>query len=538
MGSLGQVGERIGERWEIHAIQQAVLGPVYIVYDHTTGQPYAAHTLVDLAATTQARFTQAAQAWIALGAHRHMVQAHSLESIAGQPVLFTEYVSGGSLQDWLGLPRLTQEPQQLLRLAMQCCEGLHYSLEQGLAAHGWLQPRHCLLTQDGDLKVTHGGMPLLADHAAQAVERYAYQAPELFEDPAGHSVQTDIYAFGVLLLQMATGNLPFTGQTQAEYAFLHRTQAVPALEAPYEALTPIVAGCLAKTPAQRYADFAQVRALLAETFTQLTSSPAPAAATREHLDLHAWLNIGLGLESLGRHQEALASYDRVLSSDSRHELAWVHRGTVLEALGRPEEALKCCDNALTINAQSEQALVAKGMIVAAMGQVEDARAFCDRALKINPRNEQAWVNMGAAMDALGRHMEALGCYNNALTLNPRNEQAWFNSGAVLGELGRHQEALGCCQRALALNPRNEQAWVNSGLTLGELERPDEALACFDRAIRLNPKLEFAWFNKGVTLVNAFQRYAEALECFETAVRLGYTQAEDGIALCRSELGTA
>ena len=78
--------------------------------------------------------------------------------------------------------------------------------------------------------------------------------------------------------------------------------------------------------------------------------------------------------------------------------------------------------------------------------------------------------------------------------------------------------------------------MNSGLTLGELERPEEALACFERAIALNPGLEYAWFNKGVTLVNAFERYAEALECFETAVRLGYTQAEDGVALCRNELG--
>jgi tetratricopeptide (TPR) repeat protein len=103
-------------------------------------------------------------------------------------------------------------------------------------------------------------------------------------------------------------------------------------------------------------------------------------------------------------------------------------------------------------------------------------------------------------------------------------------------MGRHDEALGCCERSLALNPHNEQAWVNRGLTLAELQRSEEALACFDRALALNPSLEQGWFNKGVALVQAFQRYAEALACFEEAERLGNTQAAEGIALCRQELG--
>lgn len=533
MGSLGQVGERIQNRWEIYAIQQGTLGPVYTVYDHTTCRPYAAYALGDLPGAEQA-----AQAWIALGAHPHIVQAHSLETLAGQPVLLTEYSSGGSLHDWLGLPRLTQDPAQLLRLAMQGCEGLHYALAQGIQAHGGLQPRRCLLTQDGVLKITDAGLPRLMPAPAQpTAQHYAYLAPELLSAAGTANVQTDLYAFGVLLFQMATGKLPFEAPTPEAYAQQQRTQAVPAPGAPYEGLGPLITTCLAPDPAARDTDFARIREYLAELLAQLTGRPAPPPTSLETCTIEGWLNTGLALASLGRHQEALGYYDQALASDSRHELAWVHRSTALEALGRLDEAMQSCDNAIKVNASSEQALVAKAMLVAAMGQMEDARSYCDRALKVNPRNEQAWLNMGAALDALERHMEALGCYNNVLTLNPRNEQAWFNSGAVLGDLGRHQEALGCCQRTLTLNPRNEQAWVNSGLTLAELERPEEALECFDRAIALNPQLEHAWFNKGVTLVNAFQRYAEALTCFETAVRLGYTQAEDGIALCRSELET-
>jgi tetratricopeptide (TPR) repeat protein len=363
-----------------------------------------------------------------------------------------------------------------------------------------------------------------------------HMAPELFDDRRRADVRADIYAFGVLLFQMATGQLPFSGQTWQELAHRHRTQPLPALSPQLTALGPLLEICLAKDPAQRFANFHAVREQLGELYTRLTNTPAPLPVEGPGPEAVRWTNAGTALDNLGRHQAALACYDRALAIDARYELAWVHRGTALEALGQMEDALACCDHALQLNPRSEQALLAKGMMHGALGQLEEARQYCDRALKINPRSEQAWVNMGTALDALGRRTEALGCYNNALTLNPRNAQAWFNAGVVLGDMGRHAEALGCCERSLALNPHNEQAWVNRGLTLAELQRSEEALACFDRALALNPRLEQGWFNKGVALVQVFQRYAEALACFEEAERLGNMQAAEAIALCQQELG--
>jgi tetratricopeptide (TPR) repeat protein len=478
--------------------------------------------------------------------------------IDGQPLLFLEYVSGGDLRDWIGIPRLTQDLPQVLRFAMQCCDGLLHALTQGVQVHRDIKPSNCLITPDGALKLTDvrvapvfdalgaalDGPPVFSMHHLQVgpsrlgtvAGTCTHMAPELFDDPRQADMRADIYAFGVLLFQMATGKLPFTGDTWQELAHLHRTQSPPTLTPQSAVLSPLLETCLAKDPAQRLADFRVVREQLGEIYSSLTTTPAPQPVVGVALDIVQWTNIGAGLESLERPQEALACYDRALAIDSRSEPAWVHRGNVLETLGRTEDALACCDHALQLNPRSEQALVTKAMMLGALGQIEEARSYCDRALKINPRNEQAWVNIGVALDALGRRSEALGCYNNALTLNPRNAQAWFNAGVVLGDMGRHEEALGCCDRTLALHPRNEQAWVNKGLTLAELQRPDEALACFEQALALNPRLEQGWFNKGVTLVNAFQRYAEALPCFTEAERLGNTQAADGIALCQQALG--
>ena len=504
------------------------------------------------------RFVQAAQAWIHLDTHAHIVQAHGVEMIDGQPLLFLEYVSGGDLRDWLGIPRLTHDLRQVVHLAMQCCDAMTHALGHGVQVHRDLKPSNCLITSDGALKLTDVGLAPVFDgleaepdsppglsihrfqigpsHLGRVAGTCTHMAPELFDDPRQVDIRADIYAFGVLLFQMATGQLPFTGQTWQELAHLHRTQPLPALSPQLAGLGLLLETCLAKDPAQRFANFHAVREQLDELYIQLTNTSAPPPVVGPEPEAVRWTNTGAALDNLGRHQAALACYDRAFAIDSHHELAWVHRGTALEALGQMEDALACCDHALQLNPRSEQALLAKGMMHGALGQLEEARQYCDRALKINPRNEQAWLNMGTALDALGRRTEALGCYNNALTLNPRNAQAWFNAGVVLGDMGRHEEALGCCERSLALNPHNEQAWVNRGLTLAELQRSEEALASFDRALALNPCLEQGWFNKGVALANAFQRYAEALTCFEEAERLGNTQAAEGIALCRQELG--
>lgn len=161
-----------------------------------------------------------------------------------------------------------------------------------------------------------------------------------------------------------------------------------------------------------------MRAQLEAIYTDLTHMQAPQAASGEALEIAQANDLGTGLASLERYQEALECYDRALAIDARHEASWVHRGTVLEALGRTQDTLGCCDHALQINPASEQALLTKGMMLGALGQIEEARTYCDRALKLNPRNEQAWINLGAALDALRRPMDALGCYNNTFSTSP------------------------------------------------------------------------------------------------------------------------
>jgi serine/threonine protein kinase len=262
MTPLWHVGDRIQDRWEVHHVRPGRMGLVYIVYDHETHLPYAAktlhETLVAREATVTERFVQSAQAWIHLDAHRNVTQAHFVEIINAQPLLFLDYVSGGDLRDWIGIPRLTRDVAQVVRFAMQVCDALLHALAGGITSHRDIKPSNCLITPDGTLKVTDfqcaavlDGVPMATDEVPEpSVHRLhigpsrtgtvagtcTHMAPELFDDPHQADVRTDIYAFGVLLFQMATGTLPFTGQTWQEVAHLHRTQLPPSLSPPFDVL--------------------------------------------------------------------------------------------------------------------------------------------------------------------------------------------------------------------------------------------------------------------------------------------------------------
>ena len=101
----------------------------------------------------------------------------------------------------------------------------------------------------------------------------------------------------------------------------------------------------------------------------------------------ALINYGVILDALKRHQEALASFDKVLSMRSRCHGAY-NRGNALHGLGRHAEAL----------------------------------TSYDRALSLAPGHVEALFNRGNTLAALDRHADALGDYDAVLALGPRHSR--------------------------------------------------------------------------------------------------------------------
>jgi tetratricopeptide (TPR) repeat protein len=560
MATDRHIGGLIWDQWEIHQILRGGMGIVYIVYDRKEHVPYAIKTFQDEIFIRNAgiadRFTQEARIWINLDVHQNITTARRVFPIEDKPHLFLEYVSGGDLSAWIGTPRLTANLLQVLRFAIQFCDGMRHALAKGVTAHRDIKPANCLITENRILKVTDFGLAKMFDdiisgaageemptvdvsklglsHTGMAAGTPMYMAPEQFDDVKHVDVRADIYSFGVMLFEMVTGRLPFAGRSWRELKQQHQTQSLPALKTQDEELSEVVTRCLAKEAGERHADFGDLRGRLAEIYERLTGEDAPRPVVGAELDAEQWydkgssLDIGLNLTDdaakcydraieinpghwqawgakagalakAGKHQEANACYDRALELNPHDPLTWYNKGCLLMKSLQTKEAIACFDRAVKLNPGSWWAWVNKGLVLKNAGRGEEALACFNRALEVFPGDERVWHNKAITLEELGRGEEAIDCYISVIEINPRNVQAWFNLGCQSALSGRMEEALTCFNRVLGIDPRHQGAWMNKANTLMELGRAREAISCYNRVLEIEPKDERVWYNKGLAL---------------------------------------
>jgi tetratricopeptide (TPR) repeat protein len=228
---------------------------------------------------------------------------------------------------------------------------------------------------------------------------------------------------------------------------------------------------------------------------------------------------------LGKHDLALANYDRALALQPAHAEALSNRGNTLKALQRYDEALASFDCALVLQPGYATALINRGAVLYDLRRYEEALENYERALTLRPDSVDALYNSGGVLHELKRYDEAIASYDRALVLRPDLAEAHANRANSLNELKRFDEALSGLDRALALRPNIVEAILNRGNTLNSLKRYDEALATYDRALALHPGHAGVHYNRGTTL-HEMKRYEEALTSYDHAVSLqpNYPQA--------------
>jgi serine/threonine-protein kinase len=126
-----------------------------------------------------------------------------------------EYVEGLSLRGMMREPG-GMPAEKALDIARQICEAMVYMHSQGVV-HRDLKPENILVTHEGQIKIMDFGIAL--DESARrltwsglssTIGTPDYMAPEQVSGRRG-DVRTDIYSLGVILYEMLTGNLPYSG---------------------------------------------------------------------------------------------------------------------------------------------------------------------------------------------------------------------------------------------------------------------------------------------------------------------------------------
>src|SRR5512140_3228481 len=233
----------------------------------------------------QVRFRREARAAANLS-HPNIVTVHDFGFDQGQLFLVMEYVPGTNLKIMIeNLGKFS--PDDAIPLMVQACAGLGYAHRAGLV-HCDVKPHNLLVMPDHRLKVTDFGIAR-AIATLNPGERtdVVWGSPQYYspEQAAGHvpSPASDVYSLGVVMYEMLTGTLPFTGSTAEELAHLHlEADPIPPSEFVPDippALEDIILKVLAKEPSARYRTADQLGRVLMNFGTQrmLPTVAAPPA---------------------------------------------------------------------------------------------------------------------------------------------------------------------------------------------------------------------------------------------------------------------
>ena len=291
------IGETLSHFEILEFIGKGGFGEVYRARDTDLDRTVALKVLPEAVSADpagRARFRREARAASRL-THPNVCTIYEFGEQGTRTFIAMEFVAGRTLKERIWESPLA--PMEALDVAIQIAEGLASAHAIGIL-HLDIKSANIVLTASGNAKILDFGLARLAasgQHPPLDSETWAmettvgtvagtlpYMAPEQLRgrqmDP-----RTDQFAFGVVLFELLSGRLPFSGTTVYETSNATLSQDPPALASLVPGLPPqlgwIVQRMLAKDPADRFASSDEVSAALKEVRRQLisdqfTASPA------------------------------------------------------------------------------------------------------------------------------------------------------------------------------------------------------------------------------------------------------------------------
>ena len=135
--------------------------------------------------------------------HPNIVTVHDFGDAEGLYYIVMEYVDGVNLRDLLSDGKM--EPEQALAIVPPICEALEYAHGKGVV-HRDIKPENLLLDREGRIKIADFGIASLAGTTKEVSGTPSYMAPE--QENGSVDRRADIYALGVVLYEMLTGERP------------------------------------------------------------------------------------------------------------------------------------------------------------------------------------------------------------------------------------------------------------------------------------------------------------------------------------------
>lgn len=484
---------------------RGAMGVVYEALDPTTQAHVAIKVLLGaraLEGAARERFMREAEA-IGQLSHPGIVGVLGHGEQGTDAFLVMELIRGRSLQDVLAQDG-PLEPWEAARIARAAAEALEHAHARGVI-HRDVKPANVLLEQEGRVVITDFGLARRADDRTLTREGFVvgtplYMPPEQALGSRGVDGRADVYALGITLYELLSGDAPRSGVPTEELMDQIKEGQIPRLESAPPGLADVLELATAGDPRDRF----------------------PSA--------------GAFADDLGRFLRGEAVQAR---PPGPWRMRWrrLRRRRDLQFL---VVAGLLAGTAIGVSVHTQRAREADTLVLDALrlresGAAEEARGRLDQALAIRPAHVDALRNRSELLRESSDLEGALRDAAAAVSANPQDARARILEGLLLFDLGRSEAGAERLREGLELGRAQratEDAGYREGVArLGELELEQGKLARaqtdLEEAVRLDPErvrarilLARALFRRGrvagaaEAASEALHRDREALEALE------------------------
>ena len=269
------IGSTISHYRIVSLLGAGGMGTVYRAHDERLDRDLALKVLPTATMdddTARARLLREARTASSLK-HPHIAHVYEVGEDRGRDFIAMELVEGRTLSETI--PPAGFSPEALFRYGFQIADAMAYAHDHGVI-HRDLKSSNIMLTAEGWVKVldfglakrvregSNGGAPpdLGLTSTGVVMGTPTHLAPEVLGGAAADA-RSDVWAFGIVLYEMASKGFPFAGASMAALAHAIATDPPKPLgERVPVGIQTVIQRCLAKEPGQRYQKAGEVRAAI------------------------------------------------------------------------------------------------------------------------------------------------------------------------------------------------------------------------------------------------------------------------------------
>ncbi len=537
----------------LQRIGKGAFGEVYRAWDPLLEREVALKLLLPRDLNAEQQFAEIVAEARAIAKVRHpgVVSAYGVDRHEGRVGFWSDFVRGRTLQRIVE----TEGPmraQDAAAVGIAVCDALAAVHSAGLL-HRDIKASNCMRDDSGRVLLMDFGLSQELRQAGGFAGTPNYMAPELLAGSAP-SVQTDIYAAGILLYYLCTGTYPSAPKRDAGVA------AQTSVPAPLE---KVIQKAIERDPVQRWVSAARLGEALSVARTDLARAAAGAGWRTQ---VRRWWWIGLGAAVLiaagliwfpalrervrakaagttpavyqdylaaetaldrydkpGNTEKAIALFKSVLGRSpgfamAESGLARANWRMFLNTSDKQwaDQANEAAASAEKLNPNLAAVQVTLGNLNIEQGHTGLGMQELQQAQQLDPMSADAHAALAEAYRVQGRMDAAKKEFQTAIDLAP-DEWRWpYLRGALELDGGDFKDAESDFKIALEKTPDNATVLRNLGITYRKENRLTEAQKTYEQSLQLNPQEDTMMSLGNVLLLEG--EMPEATEMYQRAVR--------------------